>query len=56
MVNDPAKRELVTKKDEIENKIDALKYQKSLMDPAEYKKQLTALLIELSQAQAAIDK
>jgi hypothetical protein len=56
VVNDPAKRELVTKKDEIENKIDALKYQKSLMDPAEYKRQLTALLIELSQAQAAIDK
>ena len=56
VVNDPAKRELVTKKDDIENKIDALKYQKSLMDPAEYKRQLTALLIELSQAQAAIDK
>jgi hypothetical protein len=55
-VNDPAKKELVSKREEIENKIDALKYQKSLMAPEEYKKQLTALLIELSKAQEAIDK
>jgi hypothetical protein len=55
-VTDPAKRELIAKKDDIENKIDALKYQKSLMAPDDYKKQLTALLIELSKAQEAIDK
>jgi len=54
--NDPAKRELVAKKDDIDNKIDALKYQKSLMAPDDYKRQLTALLIELAKAQAAIDK
>lgn len=54
--SDPAKRELVSKKEEIENKIDALKYQKSLMAPDDYKKQLTALLIELSKTQAEIDK
>ncbi len=54
--SDPAKRELVAKKEEIENKIDALKYQKSLMAPDDYKKQLTALLIELSRTQAEIDK
>ncbi len=56
VVNDPAKRELIAKKDEIENKIDALKYQKSLMAPDDYKKQLTALLIELAKAQEEIDK
>ena len=38
------------------NKIDALKYQKSLMDPEEYKRQITALLVQLAQAQAALDK
>lgn len=55
-VADPAKRELVAKKEDIENKIDALKYQKSLMAPDDYKKQLTSLLIELSKTQAEIDK
>jgi hypothetical protein len=56
VVTDPAKRELIAKKDDIENKIDALKYQKSLMAPDDYKKQLTGLLLELARAQEAIDK
>ena len=56
VANDPAKKDLVAKREDIENKIDALKYQKSLMAPADYTKQLTALLIELSKAQEAIDK
>jgi hypothetical protein len=56
VVTDPAKRELIAKKDDIENKIDALKYQKSLMAPDDYKKQLTTLLLELARAQEAIDK
>lgn len=55
-ITDPAKRALVTKKDDIENRIDALKYQKSLMAPDDYKKQLTALLIELARVQESIDK
>jgi hypothetical protein len=55
-VTDPAKRELIAKKEEIENKIDALKYQKSLMAPDDYKKQLTTLLVELAKAQEAVDK
>ena len=37
-MTDPAKRELVAKKEDIENKIDALKYQKSLMAPDDYKR------------------
>jgi hypothetical protein len=56
VVTDPAKRALIAKKDDIENKIDALKYQKSLMAPDEYKKQLTALLLELARTQASIDQ
>jgi len=55
-VTDPAKRALIAKKDDIENRIDALKYQKSLMAPDDYKKQLTALLLELARTQESIDK
>ena len=53
---DPAKRDLIAKKEQIENQIDALKYQKSLMAPEDYRKQLTNLLVELAKTQAAIDK
>ncbi|HYA16824.1 MAG TPA: hypothetical protein VEF06_05130 [Bryobacteraceae bacterium] len=56
VINDPAKKALVAKKEDLENRIDALKYQKSLMAPADYTKQLTALLLELSRVQAEIDK
>jgi len=56
VVTDPAKRELIAKKEDIENKIDALKYQKSLLAPDDYRKQLQALLLDLAKAQEAIDK
>jgi len=56
VVNDPAKKELLAKKDDIEGRIDALKYQKSLLAPEDYKRQITALLIELAKVQEAIDK
>lgn len=55
-VTDPAKRALVTAKEEIENKIDALKYQKDLMDAEDYRRQLTALLLQLARTQEAIEK
>jgi hypothetical protein len=55
-MNDPAKRDLMTKKEELEQKIDALKYQKAAMDPGEYKKELTAALVELATVQAQLDK
>ena len=48
-VTDPAKRELVAKKEEIENKIDALKYQKDLMAPDDYKQQIAALLLRTGE-------
>jgi hypothetical protein len=54
--NDPAKRELLGKKEELEQKIDTLKYQKAAMDPADYKKQLTAALLELAKVQEELDK
>jgi len=56
VVNDPAKRALVSKKEEIENKIDALKFQKDLMAPDDYRRQMNALLLELARTQGEIDK
>jgi hypothetical protein len=54
--NDPAKKELLAKKEQIEQQIDRLKYEKAAMPEAEYKKQLTALLLELARTQEAIEK
>jgi hypothetical protein len=54
--NDPAKRALLDQKDELEQKIDTLKYQKPAMDPADYKKQLTDALVQLAKVQEALDK
>jgi hypothetical protein len=53
---DPNKRPLLDKKEQIENAIDKLKYDKAVMNPAEYKKQLTALLVELAKVQEELDK
>jgi hypothetical protein len=55
-MNDPAKRELLAKKEELEQKIDALKYQKAAMDPADYKKQLTDALLQLATVQGELEK
>lgn len=55
-VTDPAKKELLAQKEDIENKLDALKYQKDLMDPDDYRKQMTALLLQLARTQEAIEK
>lgn len=54
--NDPAKRELLAKKEDLEQKIDVLKYQKAAMDPDEYKTQLTEALVELARVQEELDK
>jgi len=56
VANDPAKRALLAKKDDLEQKIDMLKYQKAAMDPADYKKQLTDALVELAKVQEEMDK
>ncbi|RZU40016.1 hypothetical protein BDD14_1431 [Edaphobacter modestus] len=54
--NDPAKRQLLMKKEELEQQIDILKYQKAAMDPADYKKQLTTMLLDLARVQQELDK
>jgi hypothetical protein len=54
--NDPAKRALLERKDELEQRIDTLKYQKAAMDPQDYKKQLTDALVELAKVQEELDK
>jgi hypothetical protein len=54
--NDPTKRALLDKKEDLERKIDILKYRKAAMDPADYKKQLTDALVELSTVQEKLDQ
>lgn len=52
----PVKQKLVTRKEDLEARIDRLKYQKAAMSPDEYKQQLTQLLLELAKTQAEIDR
>ncbi|MBV9300916.1 MAG: hypothetical protein JOY62_15360 [Acidobacteriaceae bacterium] len=52
----PEKQKLLAKKEELEARIDRLKYQKAALAPDEYKQQLTALLLELARTQAEIDR
>ncbi len=54
--SNPATRTLLAKKEELEQQIDLLKYQKAAMPVAEYKKQLTALLLELARTQEELEK
>ncbi|GAC1421408.1 MAG: hypothetical protein NVSMB62_16300 [Acidobacteriaceae bacterium] len=55
-MNDPAKRDLMAHKEELQQKIDALKFQKAAMEPGEYKKALTAALVDLARTQQELDK
>jgi hypothetical protein len=54
--NDPAKRALIEKKEDLERKIDTLKYQKAAMPVEDYKKQLADALLELARVQQELDK
>ena len=54
--NDPAKRAMLDKKEELERKIDLLKYQKAAMSADDYKKQLSDALLELARVQEDLDK
>jgi len=53
---DPGKRPLLEKKEQIEQAIDKLKYEKAALPVAEYKRQLTQLLLELAKTQEALDQ
>ncbi len=54
--NDPAKRELLAKKEELEGQIDKLKYEKAAMSPNVYRKELTTVLLELARVQLELDQ
>jgi hypothetical protein len=53
---DPAKKQLIAKRDDLEARIDALKQQKNMLSEDDYKKQLTALLLDLARTQQEIDR
>lgn len=55
-LNDPVRRKLRSRKEELEQAIDKLKYEKAALPLDDYKKQLTALLIELARTQAELDR
>jgi hypothetical protein len=52
---DPAKRDLLAKKEDLQSQIDILKYKKAAIAPADYRKQMTDLLLALAKVQAQID-
>ncbi len=54
--SDPAKRALLVKKEELEQKIDELKYNKAAMADDDYKQQLAAALVDLARVQEELDK
>jgi hypothetical protein len=53
---DPAKQALLAKREELEAQIDQLKFQKAATPLDEYKKRLSALLLDLARTQAELDK
>jgi hypothetical protein len=52
----PAKRKLLARKEQLEQDIDRLKYQKAAMPSDEYRRKMQALLLELARVQAEIDQ
>jgi hypothetical protein len=54
-VLDPEMQKLLAKKEALEQKIDQLKYRKAAMPTAEYRTQLTQLLLELARTQKELD-
>jgi len=56
VAQDPIKRKLLVRREELEQQIDRLKYQKAALPAEEYRKQLAALLLDLARTQAELDK
>jgi hypothetical protein len=52
----PEKKALLDQREQLEQKIDKLKYEKAAMPSEQYKEQLQALLLELAKTQAELDK
>jgi hypothetical protein len=55
-VFDSTKRDLLTKREDVERQIDVLKYQKAAMSQGDYEQQLKALLVGLARIQAELDR
>jgi hypothetical protein len=53
---DPAKRPLLDRKEQIEQAIEKLKFDKAAIPAVQYKQQLTQLLLELAKVQEALDQ
>jgi hypothetical protein len=53
---DPNKRPLLDRKEQLEQAIEKLKFEKAAMPAQEYKRQLTQLLLDLAKTQEALDK
>ncbi|MGH8219737.1 MAG: hypothetical protein ACREUT_14430 [Steroidobacteraceae bacterium] len=53
---DAAKRALLARKEQLEQRIDVLKYQRAALSPQEYKREITRALVELAKTQEALDK
>jgi hypothetical protein len=52
----PEKKALLEKREQLEQQIDKLKYEKAAIAPDAYKQQLAQLLLELAKTQAELDK
>lgn len=56
LANNPEKKKLLARRDQLEQQIDLLKYNKAALGPDEYKKKLTALLLDLAKTQQELDQ
>jgi hypothetical protein len=56
MAKDPEKQKLLKQKEDVETKIDELKYRKASMAVEEYRQQLAKLLLDLAKTQEELDK
>jgi hypothetical protein len=54
--NDPAKRKLIQQREDLEERIDKLKYEKAAMATDDYRRQLQTLLLQLAKTQEELDK
>jgi hypothetical protein len=52
----PEKRALLAKKEELQQRVDTLKYQRAALSPEDYRRQLTEALVALARVQEELDK
>lgn len=52
----PAKRGLLARKEQLEQRIDELKLQRAALSPQDYKRELTSALLELAKVQQELDR